>query len=687
MTPARPELLPRRAARRAAPVLASLLAQALAAQAPAPGTPPAPDARIAQSPAPAPPPAPVPALATSRDITFAAADRPLPVDGVPGHIQVFILEDLERSGARTVGEFLARELPAQFQQTGGPGLPVYAYQGGARPEDTLVLLDGLRLSDPSQPALDLATLPLTGVVRLEILTGTDSTRFGPGAQGGVVAIYTAAASARGASGELAGQGGSGGQGQGRALPSFGWSGGWFHAGSQARQEDQSTETPEGYRTTTSFGAFGQRMGPVSLTLAYRNHYQGVPDPYAVATDQTRIYDPTRTSSYRSQSGTLGLQWDLGLGFALVLSGGSQSVDRLDPRPGTSPVLIRSTGRTDQGDLALVFGSGGFGLRLHAGGFLARDEQGFTGSALINLGHARHGDVGLELAYEPVPRLRLSAEGGIQSDRATLRPLSGSGSEHSDHASTFRGTLNLRLPLGFRFYAGGGQGYNAPSLPQWLANAGTGAPVLGPERNGFGFAGFGWGRGHWNARVGSNRSTYRDALVFNGFTWKNEGHLRVQGTEATLGYTRGGFGGEGFVRAQEARDLDAPADPFRTPNATNRPFQSHGLKVFGGWSRVRLDLSYRQVGAGYQVVSGPIGRGGAAAARVESVVTYQVLDTTATFTLGRHWTLIARGENLLQPRTTVDQWLAQAQDTQADAYRTFGYPAQGAKGSLEVIFRY
>lgn len=687
MTPARPEPLPRRAARLVAPVLAPLLAQALAAQAAPPsGTPSSPGVPgVSQVPAPAPVLAP--ALASSRDITFAATDRPLPVDQVPGHVQIFVLEDLERSGARTVGEFLARELPAQFQQTGGPGLPVYAYQGGARPEDTLVLLDGLRLSDPSQPALDLATLPLTGVVRLEILTGTDSARFGPGAQGGVLAIYTAAASRRGATGELAGQGGSEGQGQGRFLPSFGWSGGWFHAGSQARQEDQSTDTPEGYRTATSFGAFGQKMGPVSLTLAYRNHYQGVPDPYAVATDQNRIYDPTRTASYRSQSGALGLAWDLGRGFALVLSGGSQSVDRMDPRPGTSPVLARSTGRTDQGDLALVFGVKGFGLRLHAGGFQSRDEQGFTGTDLANLGHARHGNVGLELSYEPLPLLRLAAEGGLQSDRAELRPLSGSGSERSDHASTFRGTLNLRLPFGFRFYAGGGQGYNAPSLPQLLQNAGAGAPVLGPERNGFGFAGFGWGRGHWSGRLGANRSTYRDALVFNGFTWKNEGHLRVQGTEATITYTRGGFGGEGFVRAQEARDLDAPADPFRTPTATNRPFQSHGLKLFGGWSRVRLDVSYRQVGGGYQIVSGPLGRGGAAAARVDSVVTYEVLDTTATFTLGRHWTLIARGENLLQPRTTVDQWLAQAQDQQADAYRTFGYPAQGPKGSLEVIFRY
>jgi hypothetical protein len=199
-------------------------------------------------------------------------------------------------------------------------------------------------------------------------------------------------------------------------------------------------------------------------------------------------------------------------------------------------------------------------------------------------------------------------------------------------------------------------------------------------------GFGWGHGNWSGRLESNRSTYRDAIGFDGFVYRNQDHVRVQGTEASLTYSRGGFGAEGFARAQEAKDLNAPADPYGTSAAAGRPFQSHGLKVFAGWSHVRFDLRYRTVGANYQPAAPP-SRINGFVSPITSVVVYQQLAATATITLGKHWTLIARGENLLQPRTSVDEWLARQTDDQADAYRAYGLPAVGPNASMEVIFRY
>ena len=641
---------------------------------------------VATAPAVAQVPVPLvaPTLSGSREYTFAAEDKPIPINQVAGQIQVFIQEDLERSGARTLGEFLAQELPAQFQQAGGPGLPTRAYQGGARPQDTLVLLDGIRLSNPNQVSPDLDAIPMTGIVRVEILTGTDSSRWGPGAQGGIVAIFTAGATDRASSGELAGQGGSGGQSQGRALPSYGWGNGWIHAGSQARREDQATPTTNGYRSATNFAIVGQRLGPVFFTLSYRNHYQGVPDPYATATIRYRDYEPSREAGYRDQVGSLGLRYDLSPGSAFVFSAGSQSVDRRDPLPGSTDVQ-RTTGRTDQADLAFVLGVPGFGLTLHAGGFEERGERPvpFVGT---DEGRTRHSGISAEVRFEPVPSLRLTAESGLQSDHRQLDPTGIASTERTDRSATFRGTLNLSLPLGLRVYAGGGQGYTAPSLPQLLLNARNAGPDLDVEKSGFGFLGVGWGRGHVTGRLESNRSSYRDAIGFDGSVYRNQDHVRIQGTEFALNYTRSGFGVEGFVRSQEARDLNAPTDPFRTPASVDRPFSSHGLKLFGGWSRFRLDVRYRMVGANYQVAAGSI-RGNALPSVVISAVVYRDLATTATLTLGKHWTLIARGENLLQPRTTVDEWLAMQTDSQANAYRAYGLPASGPSGSLEVVFRY
>ena len=639
---------------------------------------------LAQAPAPAA----APTLSTSRDFTFAAEDKPIRIDQVAGHVQVFIQEDLERSGARTLGAFLVQELPAQFQQTGGPGLPARAYQGGARPQDTLVLLDGLRLSDPNQAAPDLEAIPLTGIVRVEVLTGTDSSRQGPGAQGGIVAIFTGGATDKAASGELAGQGGNSGQSQGRALPSYGWGGGWINAGSQARKEDQATDTPQGYRSATNFVAFGQRMGPALLTLSYRNHYQGVPDPYATATILNRVYDPAREAGYRSESGTLGLRFDLAPGAALVFTAGSQNVDRRDPLPASTDVQ-HTMGRATQADLAFVLGTPGFGLKIHAGGFEERGEQPVA-TIGTDEGRARHGGFGVEASFEPASILRFTAEAGVQSDHRQLDPVGMASSERTDHASTFKAAMNLGLPYGFRFYAGGGQGYTAPSLPQLLLNARAGGPDLDVEKNGFGFAGFGWGKGNWSGRLESNRSSYRDAIGFDGLVYRNQDHVRVQGTEAALTYARGGFGAEGFVRSQEAKDLNTPLDPYQTPASADRPFSSHGLKVFGGWSRVRVDVRYRTVGANYQLASGFIIVRGVPTPlppREISAVRYNDLAVTTTVTLGRHWTLIARGENLLQPRTSVDEWLTRQTDDEANAYRAYGLPASGPKASLEVVFRY
>src|SRR5690349_1174059 len=136
--------------------LTAMLASGLAAQVPsppqAPPGPPNPQApvppegQVMPVPSAAQTPAGPPDL-QSKTYSFAAEDVPIPLTKVPGQIRVFVLEDIQRSGARNLGEFLAGEMPAEYAQQGGPGLPTQAYQGGARPVDTVVTLDGVRVND------------------------------------------------------------------------------------------------------------------------------------------------------------------------------------------------------------------------------------------------------------------------------------------------------------------------------------------------------------------------------------------------------------------------------------------------------------------------------------------------------------------------------------------------------------
>jgi len=130
-----------------------LLATGLTAQ-----DPKAPEPRI-QPPVPGPAQPPPPE-------SWAAESRPVRLTGTPAQVRVYGADDLLRSGARTLGEFLVREMPGQIQNEGGPGLPSRSFLGGLRPQDTTVLFDGIPVSDPGRLGTDLNEIPLVGVTRI-----------------------------------------------------------------------------------------------------------------------------------------------------------------------------------------------------------------------------------------------------------------------------------------------------------------------------------------------------------------------------------------------------------------------------------------------------------------------------------------------------------------------------------------
>ncbi len=73
-----------------------------------------------------------------------------------------------------------------------PGKDRNIYLRGANPDNTLILLDGQPLYDPSGigGAFDLRLIPLEQVERIEILKGSQSTLYGSDAIGGVINIIT-----------------------------------------------------------------------------------------------------------------------------------------------------------------------------------------------------------------------------------------------------------------------------------------------------------------------------------------------------------------------------------------------------------------------------------------------------------------------------------------------------------------
>ena len=90
----------------------------------------------------------------------------------------------------TVQELLDQAPGVRVSRYGGLGAYSTASIRAAKPEQVLVLLDGVRLNSAERGAFDLSTLPVRQVERIEVLRGAGAQRYGSDAVGGVISITT-----------------------------------------------------------------------------------------------------------------------------------------------------------------------------------------------------------------------------------------------------------------------------------------------------------------------------------------------------------------------------------------------------------------------------------------------------------------------------------------------------------------
>ena len=99
---------------------------------------------------------------------------------------------LERLQSTSVADLLATTPGITVSRNGGPGQPTAVRIRGAEDAQTLVLIDGVRVNDPSAPAgaFDFGNLLTGNIARIEVLRGPNSVPWGSAAIGGVVNIVT-----------------------------------------------------------------------------------------------------------------------------------------------------------------------------------------------------------------------------------------------------------------------------------------------------------------------------------------------------------------------------------------------------------------------------------------------------------------------------------------------------------------
>ena len=104
-------------------------------------------------------------------------------------ISVITAEEIEAQRGVTLGDVL-RTLPGvAIAQNGGPGSVTSIFLRGGESNYTKVLVDGIPLNKPGG-AIDLSTISLTNVERIEVVRGPQSALYGSDAIGGVIQIFS-----------------------------------------------------------------------------------------------------------------------------------------------------------------------------------------------------------------------------------------------------------------------------------------------------------------------------------------------------------------------------------------------------------------------------------------------------------------------------------------------------------------
>ena len=114
-------------------------------------------------------------------------------DDIAANITVLKREDFDVEKPAKLSDILRRVAGLHVDQVGGRGGTGSLYMRGADPNYTLVLVDGVRVNDPTNArggSFDFSALDVADVERVEIARGPYSAVYGGDALAGVINIVT-----------------------------------------------------------------------------------------------------------------------------------------------------------------------------------------------------------------------------------------------------------------------------------------------------------------------------------------------------------------------------------------------------------------------------------------------------------------------------------------------------------------
>ena len=153
-------------------------------------------------------------------VVVVATRSPEPLSKIGGSVTLIDAAAIQESQAVDVADLLVQTPGISMFRAGGIGQSTSVFIRGAASDQTVVIIDGVQLNDPSVTSggFDFQHLMMGDISRIEVLRGAQSTLYGSQAMGGVINIMTAEPVGA-LSGGLSSEAGSYGTGQ--AIAHFG----------------------------------------------------------------------------------------------------------------------------------------------------------------------------------------------------------------------------------------------------------------------------------------------------------------------------------------------------------------------------------------------------------------------------------------------------------------------------------
>ncbi|TCS33994.1 iron complex outermembrane receptor protein [Paucimonas lemoignei] len=473
-----------------------------------------------------------PVVVTATRFESQAAEFPIAA-------QVLTADDIRNSSATTLVEVLSKigGVHTRNSLTGLPDAPLDLRGFGVTAsQNTLVLVNGQRLSENEGTAARISSIPVDSIERIEILRGAGAVLYGAGATGGTINIITRSPIQKGVSGNgqvLAGSYGLrdlragvqvGDGNKGVRLNAQHYEKDGYRANSRARFNTASGELRFGGRdefVAVNFSADDQK----SRLPGIRTQAQLVTDPRGTITPDDYINSESHLLSLRGEKrlGAVTLAGDIvqrekkGMSFGSIAGAGTSSANTDVEVTSFSPRLLWEAGTASLNN-KLTFGldwsEWSYSNKTVGTGFLSSQDQ--VGSQQNRAVYVRD-----ELLFGSGTRLSLGVrrEKVSQSDQDNLTPRPRTTTEPRLNAHEI--ALQQDLGAGYSAYGRAGRSFRLATIDE---NRCLFAPcnltLLKPQRSGEREVGMQWRAKDASLRIGLFDMDIDDEIHYEPYTGIN-----------------------------------------------------------------------------------------------------------------------------------------------------------------------